>query len=69
MLSSEKYGKDTPVRPPGFPDDDVAETAGINVPPYISLTVVLSGVSLQSFGVMAPITTELRIVIVLLRNT
>ena len=58
-----------PDRPPELPDDDVAEIPGTAFPPYISLTVVLSGVSLQSLGVMAPITTELRIVIVLLRNT
>ena len=68
MLSREKYGNDIPDRPPGSPDDDVADTIGIAVPLYCALHVVVSGRSLQSFGVMAPITTELRIVTELLPN-
>lgn len=54
-----------PTRPPGLPLEDVADTAGIAFVPYFSLTVVVSGVSLQSL-VISPIAMELRIMIELL---
>lgn len=68
MLSPEKYGNVTPTRPPGFPDDDVADILGMAFDAYWALSVVLSGISAQSFGVTAPRIIELRIIIELLAN-
>ena len=41
-MNPEKGGKFIPVRPPAFPSDDVADTVGITVLQYISLSVVVS---------------------------
>ena len=69
-MSREKYGNEIPVRPPGFPlSVDDADTRGTAVKLLAALNVFGSGVSLQSFCVIAPITTELRMVIELLPNS
>jgi len=63
ILSPEKYGNDIPARPAGASSDDAAYTRGMTFTPYFSLSVELSGTSVQSC-VVSPITIELRIVIV-----
>jgi hypothetical protein len=70
LLPLEKYGKDRPTRLPGSDNGiAVADMSGTALTLHTALSVVRSGTSPQSFGVIEPITIELRTIIELLPNT